>query len=83
MKLGYDQPTRISEIIKLEKQTPKRTIPIETPDGLSEEKVYSVSIELPKYRIENTRTKIHQLQHCLTNNVSDSTFNDPESMTAQ
>ena len=63
MKLGWEQPRRIARIKELNAEAVAATFPVSFQAGASDLPIRVVSIEMPKYRLNNGRTEAAQLQY--------------------
>lgn len=82
MRYGYSLPERLQKFHELFANKQANAITkwdIPTVNGNELHEVYQVSVELPKYRLDNTRTLALQEQHIYANNLSEDFFNDVES----
>ena len=82
MRYGNTLPERLQKFTELlsNKQAnaiAKYDVPMAHGSELHE--VYLVSVELPKYRLDNTRTLALQEQYIYSNNKDEEFFNDVES----
>ncbi|RFS18673.1 hypothetical protein DVR12_27400 [Chitinophaga silvatica] len=82
MKYGHSLPERLQKFNELFFNKQANTITkwdIPTVNGTELYEVYHVSIELPKYRLDNTRTLALQEQYIYNNKLPDDFFNEVES----
>ncbi|PZR16553.1 MAG: hypothetical protein DI539_17650 [Flavobacterium psychrophilum] len=82
MRYGYSLPIRLQKFNELFANKQANTITkwdIPTVNGSDLHEVYHVSVELPKYRLDNTRTLALQEQYIYNNNLSEDFFNEAES----
>jgi hypothetical protein len=66
MKLGWEYPRRIATLQELGAQPVGPTYPVPFQGTLQHLPIRVVSIELPKYRLDNGRTEAAQLQYLAT-----------------
>ncbi len=66
MKLGWEYPKRIATLQELGAQPQGPTYPVPFQGTLQHLPIRVVSIELPKYRLDNGRTEAAQLQYLAT-----------------
>lgn len=82
MRYGHSLPERLQKFTELilHKQANSITkFDVPTVDGTQLYDVYNVSVELPKYRLDNTRTLALQEQYIYHENKNEDFFNDIES----
>lgn len=82
MRYGHSLPERLQKFNELFSNKQANTITkwdIPTVNGTELYEVYHVSIELPKYRLDNTRTLALQEQYIYNNKLPDDFFNEVES----
>lgn len=82
MKYGYSLPERLSFFKELMSNIQQNSITKEdVPIGgtFQQIDVYRVPVELPKYRLDNTRTLALQEQYIFSNNKDEDFFSDVES----
>jgi hypothetical protein len=82
MKYGYPLPQRIqkfSELIANKQANSISKFDVKTASGTELHDVFRVSIELPKYRLDNTRTLALQEEYIYRENKNDDYFLDVES----
>jgi hypothetical protein len=63
VKLGWEKPRRITRIAELNAQAVSATFPVPFQGNLLDLPIRVVSIEMPKYRLNNGRTEASQLQY--------------------
>ena len=81
---GIPKPRRLAKITELQNTPHQRTESFRIDDENSKDyPQYNVSIDMPKYRIHNTRTMFAQQMAVLNGEVPENTFSDPESKSAQ
>lgn len=85
MKFGWTYPLRKKHIEKLQKSKTTETFGVRFQGNYKPLPIYDVSVEFPKYRLENGRTGAAQEEYIATHKgVSNDFFSkDPESDTAQ
>ncbi len=66
MKLGWEQPKRLSLLQNLGAQPRSATYPVPFQGTLQHLPIRAVSVEAPKYRLDNGRTEAAQLQYLAT-----------------
>ncbi len=82
MRYGYSLPERLqkfNELISNKQANAVTKFDVPTVNGTELYEVYMVSVELPKYRFDNTRTLALQEQYVYRENKSEDFFNDVES----
>lgn len=82
MRYGYSLPERIqkfSDLISNKQANSITKFDVPTVNGSELHEVYLVSIELPKYRLDNTRTLALQEQYIYSEDKSEDFFSDVES----
>jgi len=82
MRYGYSLPERLQKFNELISNKQANSITkwdVPTINGSQLYDVYLVSIELPKYRLDNTRTLALQEQYIYTEGKNEDFFNDVES----
>ncbi|MFT3681249.1 MAG: hypothetical protein QM791_13315 [Ferruginibacter sp.] len=82
MRYGYSLPERLQKFNELFSNKQANAITkydIPTVNGNELHEVFHVSAELPKYRLDNTRTLALQEQYIYSNNLSEDFFNEVES----
>jgi transposase len=82
MRYGYSLPERFQKFNELFANKQANAITkwdIPTVNGNELHEVYHVSVELPKYRLDNTRTLALQEQYIYSHNLSEDFFSDVES----
>lgn len=82
MRYGLTLPERLQKFTELSSNKQANAITkydVPTVNGSELHEVYLVSIELPKYRLDNTRTLALQEQYIYNNNEDDDFFNNVES----
>jgi len=82
MRYGYSLPERLqkfNELISNKQANAVTKFDVPTVNGTELYEVYMVSVELPKYRLDNTRTLALQEQFVYRENKSEDFFNDVES----
>lgn len=82
MRFGYSLPERLQKFKELVANKQANAITkydVPTTNGTELYEVYHVSVELPKYRLDNTRTLAQQEQHVFSNGLPEDFFNDAES----
>lgn len=82
MRYGLPLPERIQRFKEITSDKQANSImkyDVPTVNGTELHDVYLVSIELPKYRLDNTRTLALQEQYIFNNNKNEDFFNDVES----
>jgi hypothetical protein len=81
---GKPKPQRLAEIADFQNTPSRMTESFRIDDDNSRAySQYTVSIDMPMYRIENTRTVFAQEMAVLREEVQENTFSDPESKSAQ
>lgn len=86
MRYGYSLPERLQKFNELFSNKQSNAITkydIPTVNGNELHEVFLVSVELPKYRLDNTRTLALHEQYIYSNNHADDFFNDAESDVVQ
>ena len=83
MKLGLPLATREKELSDLKKTASDRTHDVRFQGKLRTFKVYSIRLELPKYRLENGRTKAAQEDHIAKNKLAKNFFDPARSENAE
>src|SRR5664280_1842507 len=76
MQLGLPLATREKELAELKKESTDRRYDIHFQGKLQTFPVYSVRLELPKYRLENGRTQAAQRDYIAHHKLAESFF-DP------
>jgi hypothetical protein len=71
MKFGWEQPRRIALLQDLSGQPVTTTYPIPFQGSLQHLPIRTVSVEMPKYRLDNGRTEAAQLQYLATRSEAD------------
>ncbi len=82
MRYGYSLPERLqkfNELISNKQANAITKFDVPTVNGTELYEVYMVSVELPKYRLDNTRTLALQEQLVYHENRNEDFFNDVES----
>lgn len=82
MRYGYSLPERLqkfNELLSNKQANSMSKFDVPTVNGTELFDVYLVSVELPKYRLDNTRTMALQEQYIYQENKSVDFFNDIES----
>jgi hypothetical protein len=82
MRYGYSLPERLQKFNELFSNKQANTITkydIPTVNGNELHEVFHVSVELPKYRLDNTRTLALQEQYIYSHDLSEDFFNEVES----
>jgi len=79
MKLGLPLATREKELADLHLAESKRTYDVRFQGKLRTFNVYTVRIELPKYRLENGRTSAAQQDHVAKNKLAANFFDSARS----
>jgi transposase len=82
MRYGYSLPERLQKFNELLSNKQANAITkydIPTVNGNELHEVFHVSVELPKYRLDNTRTLALQEQYIYSNNLPEDFFNEVES----
>jgi len=82
MRYGYSLPERLqkfNELISNKQANAVTKFDVPTVNGTELYEVYMVSVELPKYRLDNTRTLALQEQYVYRENKNEDFFNDVES----
>lgn len=82
MRYGFSLPERLQRFTELLADKQANSITkwdVPSVDGTEFYDVYLVSVELPKYRLDNTRTLALQEQYIFGNSLNDDFFNDVES----
>src|SRR5688572_6447600 len=82
MKYGYSLPERLQKFNELFSHKQANAVTkwdIPTVNGNELHEVFHVSVELPKYRLDNTRTLALQEQYIYSNDLSEDFFNEVES----
>jgi len=82
MRYGYSLPERLNKFHELFSDKQANAImkyDIPTVNGNELREVFHVSVELPKYRLDNTRTLSLQEQYIYSHDLSEDFFNDVES----
>lgn len=82
MRYGYPLPERLQkfkELISNKQANAVTKFDVPTVNGTELYEVYLVSVELPKYRLDNTRTLALQEQYIYSENKSEDFFTDVES----
>ena len=82
MRYGYSLPERLQKFNELISNKQANSITkwdVPTVNGTELYEVYLVSVELPKYRLDNTRTLALQEQYIYHENKGEDFFNDVES----
>lgn len=82
MRYGYSLPERLKKFKELKENPRANAITkedIPTPSGNQLHDVFKVSVELPKYRLDNTRTLALQEEYIFKNEKPDNFFEDVES----
>jgi hypothetical protein len=82
MRYGYSLPERLqkfNELISNKQANSLTKFDVPTVNGTELYDVYMVSVELPKYRLDNTRTLALQEQYVYSENKTADFFNDVES----
>ena len=82
MRYGYSLPERLqkfNELISNKQANAVTKFDVPTVNGTELHEVYLVSVELPKYRLDNTRTLALQEQYVYRENKGEDFFNDVES----
>ena len=67
MKLGWEQPRRVARIRDLSAEPQSATYPIPFQGTLRDIPIRTISLEMPKYRLNNGRTEAAQLQYLAAN----------------
>lgn len=84
MKFGDSLPKRRAQIKQLSGTTSPKTFPVDFQSERSYLRVYSVSIDFPRYRLANGRTGVEQLEYLSKHpNLAKDLFEKPESDLAQ
>jgi hypothetical protein len=85
MQLGYPYPKRVKLLEDLRKTTTGKTHGIRFQGKFAHMQIYSVPIELPKYRLKNGRTAAAQIEYLSTHPRIDRKIfsQDPELQEAQ
>jgi hypothetical protein len=86
MKYGLPLPQRLQkfqELLSNKQGNALSKFDVPTMNGTELYEVYQVSIELPKYRLDNTRTLALQEQYIYTNQKNEDFFSDVESNQVQ
>lgn len=82
MRYGFSLPERLqkfNELISNKQANSVTKFDVPTVNGTELYDVYMVSVELPKYRLDNTRTLALQEQYVYHENKNEDFFNDVES----
>jgi hypothetical protein len=82
MRYGYSLPERLqkfNDLISNKQANSITKFDVPTVNGTELHEVYLVSVELPKYRLDNTRTLALQEQYIYREHKSEDFFNDVES----
>lgn len=82
MRYGYSLPERLQKFNELFSNKQANAITkydIPTVNGNELHEVFHVSVELPKYRLDNTRTLALQEQYIYSHDLSEDFFNEVES----
>ena len=82
MRYGYTLPERLqkfSELLSNRQANAITKYDVPTVKGSELHEVYLVSVELPKYRLDNTRTLALQEQYLYSHGENEDFFNDVES----